>query len=68
MTVRQLIKELTDLADYLSDGDCENVMDSDVTDVCGNPISRVCYEPDEIKHNYVNVWLDTDYIYDRKKY
>lgn len=54
MTVRQLIELLEDLPG-----------DSEVTDVCGNPVSDVCFEPDEEDHDVLNVWIDTDYIYDK---
>ena len=54
MTVAKLIQLLSELPD-----------DSEVTDICGNPISEVCFEPDEEDPERVNVWLDTDYIFDK---
>ena len=54
MTVAKLIQLLEELP-----------ADSEVTDVCGNPISEVCFEPDDEDLERVNVWLDTDYIFDQ---
>ena len=52
MTVAKLVQLLSELPD-----------DSEVTDVYGNPISEVGFEPDEEDPERVNVWLDTDYIF-----
>ena len=60
MTVRQLVEGLKELPD--------KAKDSEVTDVCGNPISEVCFEPDEEDPEKLNVWLDADFIYDYTNY
>lgn len=53
MTVRQLMDILSELP-----GDAE------VTDVGGNPISKVNPEKSEGSPGEMVVWLDTDYIFD----
>ena len=55
MTVRELRIQLEDMPD-----------DAEVTNVYDNPITRVGFEPDEENPERINVWLDTDYLYEIK--
>lgn len=40
--------------------------DSEVTDICGSPIVRACFEPDESNPEEGVVWLDTEHYLMRR--